>query len=130
MSDLFLSERNLVIITFEIECSQEKIINSIIRRLLKIASKNILPISILILGLGTLDESFMKEIVKSVINSISSIIEKLIRLIDENDNFEDSKFQKKLILSNQINLKEQLMFFKRIINFSSIDLKRNEVNFV
>ena len=110
--------------------TEENISNSILRRLLKIASKNILPISILILGLGTLDESFMKEIVKSVINSISSIIEKLIRLIDENDNFEDSKFQKKLILSNQINLKEQLIFFKRIINFSSIDLKRNEVNFV
>jgi len=78
-SHLVLTERNLVVLTFQIEkadtASYERVNKSLMSRLLKLASKNILPISVMILGLGgkQLNEQVMKKVAENLHAGIQSV---------------------------------------------------------
>jgi hypothetical protein len=63
--------------------TEENISNSILRRLLKIASKNILPYSILVLGLQPLDEEFFQKIIKNINTNLQNIQNNLQISIDK-----------------------------------------------
>ena len=73
LSDLFLSERCTIILTFSCEGSPENMVKSIIRRLIKIASRNLLPSGIMVLGLGQLHSEVLKNISDGVDKAILQI---------------------------------------------------------
>lgn len=73
LSDLFLSERCIVILTFKIENSLVITVNSVVRRLVKIAMRNLLPSGVMVLGLGPLTPEALKNISDGVDKAISQI---------------------------------------------------------
>ena len=83
-SDIFMSERNIVIITFKTTNSEQAIHDLVMNRLLMIANKNILPISVMILGLGSTTEALIKNISLKVKNSIKKMQEQFQAYIDKN----------------------------------------------
>ena len=83
MCEHFLTERTLVVVTFEVDQPEKTITQSIVRRLLKIASKNILPASILILGLSKLEENLFNKIVGNVNESLDTLKHELQTSVDE-----------------------------------------------
>ncbi len=78
-SHLVLTERNLIVLTFNIEKidaeNYERINKSLMRRLLMLASKNILPISVMILGLGGshLNDEVIKKVADNLNDSVLSL---------------------------------------------------------
>ena len=79
----FLTERSLVVVTFEVDQPEKTITQTILRRLLKIANKNILPASILILGLGKLEESLFNTIVSTVNEALDTLKHELQTSVEE-----------------------------------------------
>lgn len=75
LSELVLSERNLVVITYKSELPQSSIVSSVLERLLKIANKNILPTSLMILGLVSdeIKEDFVETFSKALIENINKL---------------------------------------------------------
>ncbi len=83
MCEHFLTERTLVVVTFEVVQPEKTIAQSIVRRLLKIANKNILPASILILGLSKLEENLFNKIVENVNEALDTLKHELQTSVDE-----------------------------------------------
>lgn len=77
-----MSERNIVVITFKTSNKEDNIRDLVINRLLMIANKNILPISVMILGYGSTNEAFIKNISLKVKNSIKKLQEQVQAYID------------------------------------------------
>ena len=84
-AELFLSERNLVIITFE--NAGEHTAESVFKRLLRVANKNILPNSILILGLHLIEAHLVNKIVNEVTNLLNRLIAELEELLKQKFTF-------------------------------------------
>ncbi len=124
-SEMFLSERNLVVVTFRGE-DESAIVSSVMERLLKVVNKNILPCSVMILGLGGYDMEAMERISEKVLKSIDelerNVEAELKSVLNDYDALKDNQFFVKVNLSRQMNLKEQLGFIKEIINFSAMDI--------
>ena len=75
-SEMFLSERNLVVITFRALdgiINEEKIGLSIMKRLMKVLNKNIVPVSLMILSLGICEEKCMQRISEKVLEKINKL---------------------------------------------------------
>ena len=73
---MFLSERNLVVITFRALdgiINEEKIGLSIMKRLMKVLNKNIVPVSLMILSLGICEEKCMQRISEKVLEKINKL---------------------------------------------------------
>ena len=129
MSSLFLSERNLVIITYLTKNSQEINIESVLDRLLKLANKNILPVSLLILGIGLPEDTeFANKFSKTLFERIDKIRIEIRRTVDALLDTVIDDLQQQILIGNQLNLIEQLEFFKNIINFASYDLDSSDVS--
>ena len=129
MSSLFLSERNLVIITYLTKNSQEINIESVLDRLLKLANKNILPVSLLILGIGLPEDTeFANKFSKTLFERIDKIKIEIRRTVDALLDTVIDDLQQQILIGNQLNLIEQLEFFKNIINFASYDLDSSDVS--
>lgn len=125
ISHAFLSERNLVIITFnEQSMNDEKLKSSILRRLINVLTKNIIPINILILGLVQSGVESSKLIAKvqtyinEAINSHMVTLQSKIFIRKE----ENISFQAQKIIGNQINLLEQLQFIQNKIIIACLDI--------
>ena len=74
MSDLFLSERNLIILTINPNDSIESNSLSIVQRLLKIFIKNTIPVKYFIVSIGdSSDDKYLDKIKDSVV----AILDKL-----------------------------------------------------
>ena len=58
---MVLSERNLIMITYKTDSPEEDILSSVMSRLLMIANKNVLPVSLMILGLGKSDTNMLSQ---------------------------------------------------------------------
>lgn len=71
--DLVISERCLIIITFSMKDSPQAIVSSLMRRLLKVAAKDVLPNGILFVGFGEVDQDFLSQIETDVKNEILKI---------------------------------------------------------
>ena len=114
LSDLFLSERNLVIIPFKSVDDSESILN----RLLKVANKNILPVCLMILSTDAIGEDKMNTVKGNLFDAIKNLESQLQASIDKS--MKSNEFPHRVQLSKQVNLIEQLKIFKEIINFSAI----------
>ena len=81
--DLFVSERNLVLITFDLEIAktnEEVVKSSILRRILKVLTTNIIPSGISIIGFSKLeDPSFSLENFKRTITDEIKIIQNQVQ---------------------------------------------------
>lgn len=73
IADIFLSKRCLIIITFETSSDMTTLVASIMRRLLKVAATNVVPNSVMILGLKPLPMNIFTDIVKTVKKQISKL---------------------------------------------------------
>lgn len=113
MSNLFLSERNLVIITFNKESST----NSILDRLLKVANKNLLPVSLMILSTDPIGDDQMTKVKLNLFESIKQLKNDLKSSVDKF--IESKEFPQRVQLSQQVNLIEQLKLFEKIVNFAA-----------
>jgi hypothetical protein len=122
MSDIFQSERHLVIIPFNIGKESENDSNeaSIIRRILKLLTRNTLPVKVLIAAL-TADKvaslsSFTLPL--KIIEKLKKIEFKLKESIEEQmKSSADSTIQNKLRIGDQLNLMEQLKMIDKILTF-------------
>lgn len=80
---MFVSERNLVLITFDLEIAktnEELVKSSILRRILKVLTTNIIPSGISIIGFSKLeDPSFSLENFKRTITDEIKIIQNQVQ---------------------------------------------------
>jgi len=123
--DMFLSERNLIIITFKGE-DEDKIVMSAIERLLKVVNKNILPVGVLVLGLGEYNLEKIEKISNKFFMSIelleNEVESEINSVLNDYDPLKTSQFHVKMNLSQLMNLRDHLKFIKRIIDFSAMDI--------
>jgi hypothetical protein len=125
ISDPFLSERNLIIITFnEKTLIDDKLKESLVRRVLNVLTKNIIPSKILLLGLvqtGADSKALISKIqqhINEVVSSyVASLKSKIFLRKDENLPFQTQK-----LIANQINLLEQLQILQSNMTTACLDI--------
>ena len=82
ISNIFLSERNVVIITIKPDYDEEYIAKYVMKNLLTIANKNILPISIMVLGLPSIANVVIKNASLKIMNNLTKKQAQLTELIE------------------------------------------------
>lgn len=125
LSDSFLSEKNLVILTFnEMTANDDQLKESLFRRLVNVLTKNIIPSKILLLGLvqtsvesSTLITKIQKYIDDALYSYIAFLQSKIFLR-----NGENLPFQSQKLIANQINLLEQLQTIQNIMTIACLDV--------
>jgi hypothetical protein len=77
-----VSERSLVILSFEPTDSEENIFNSVHRRFFSVLLKNTLPSHILVLALGQVAEELLKSLKSRLVEAINALNTELQSLVD------------------------------------------------
>ncbi|RNA37676.1 serine threonine- kinase pats1 [Brachionus plicatilis] len=126
LADFFTSERNLAVLTYDTRENEEKVLNSILSRLLMMMAKNILPCGILVLGVGQGDQNLIEKLQKNLHKSLDKIKKKLKKTIDTYlNNLSEINIHSQIELSNQLNLNEHIDLVLNILNFGIIDPEKN-----
>lgn len=73
LSEVFISERNLIVLSYDSNQSEENIVDSILSRLLIIMAKNIIPLGILVLGVGKNEQTSIEKIHKNLNKRLNNI---------------------------------------------------------
>lgn len=77
-----MTERNFVVLTYDMTEKEDDIKQSILSRILQVLSANILPIGILIVGIGGHDNKIMTNVDRKIKNSLKKIQKFLFKLVD------------------------------------------------
>ncbi|RNA05403.1 dynein heavy chain axonemal [Brachionus plicatilis] len=109
---IFLTERNFVVLTYDLSEKEESLKYSILTRLLQVLGTNILPIGILIVGIGEYNEKVTKYIEKKIVYSLKKIQKFLNKLVDSQ-------------INELINLSEKIELILETIDFGVIPNKKN-----
>ncbi|RNA38600.1 dynein heavy chain domain-containing 1-like [Brachionus plicatilis] len=122
-SELFLSEKNLVILTYDANQDEETIKNSVLPRLLIVMVKNVLPVKVLILGVGQTDTNFVLQIHSSVNKALKILEKKLRKSVDLHlKNYLNLNFNLQLELSDILNLAEHIDYLIKILDYGAINI--------
>lgn len=70
---MFISEKNLVVLSYDTNENEENILNAILSRLLMIMAKNVLPCGILLLGVGKSNPDSLEKLQKKLFKSLNKI---------------------------------------------------------
>lgn len=131
--------------TFDANQDEETIKNSILPRLLIVMTKNILPVKVLILGIGETNRDFCQKIQSNVNKALRNLEKKLRKSVDLQikyfflifikknylrknfifRNFLNLNFNLQLELSDILNLAEHISYLINLLDYGGINLENN-----
>ncbi|CAF0816519.1 unnamed protein product [Brachionus calyciflorus] len=127
LADLFVSERAIIIYAFDSNKPEDILKTNILNFILRTITKNTLPKKIICLAIGKTNTNQSQKLNSDVLNELNKLKDRIKKLIgvylDSTDEF---SFDMQKMLSDHLNLSEQIELIKANIQFISIDLNLNK----